>query len=140
EASTGRLDEALGKLRASLALVEDLRDDVASLDLRASYLASIRERYELQVDLLTQLHARDAAGGYAALAFEAAEQARARSLLDSLADVHAEIRQGVDPRLLEREGSLRQELNAKAARLMRLPQTAREEASALEKNIDALRL
>jgi CHAT domain-containing protein/tetratricopeptide (TPR) repeat protein len=138
QADGGQLEGALSKVRASLALVEDLRVDVASLDLRASYLASIRERQELEIELLTRLDARDAAAGYDRLAFEAAERARARSLLDSLAEARAQIREGVDPALVAREASLRQELNAKARRLMSLSQG--DKAAALEKEIDELRL
>ena len=53
--------------------------------------------------------------GLAAAALEASERARARSLLETLGEARANIRQGVDPALLERERHLPQQLSAKAA-------------------------
>jgi CHAT domain-containing protein/tetratricopeptide (TPR) repeat protein len=136
----GRLDDAVEEVRASLALVEDLRADVASLELRASYMASIRDRHELEIDLHTRRHALDATQGHDARAFEAAEAARARSLLDALAGVRAGIHEGVDPALLAREVAVRQQLNAIAGRLARLTRAEREAAPELERAVDALRL
>jgi len=55
-----------------------------------------------------------------AVALSASERARARSLLDSLSEAQVDIRQGVDEDLLERERKIRQMLDAKAARQVRL--------------------
>ena len=49
------------------------------------------------------------------MALEVSERARARSLLELLTESRADLRQGVDSSLLERERSLQQLLNAKAA-------------------------
>ena len=46
-------------------------------------------------------------------AFQASERARARSLLATLTEARADIRQGVDPTILERERTLQQRLNAR---------------------------
>jgi CHAT domain-containing protein len=48
-------------------------------------------------------------------ALQASEQSRARSLLELLAESRADIYQGVEPGLLQKERSLQQQLNAKAA-------------------------
>ena len=67
------------------------------------------------------------------------ERSRARSLLETLAEARADIRQGVAPELLERERSLQQQINAKAERLTRLlggKHTA-EQASAAQKELDS---
>jgi CHAT domain-containing protein len=140
EESRGALEAALAKVQASLALAEELRAAVASLDLRASYVASIRERQELEIDLLTKLHAREPDRGYDALAFDASERARARSLLDALAEARAGIHEGVDPALLARETSLGEQLNARAGRLARMPKVDREgpQGLTLEKEVDDL--
>src|SRR5262249_14563456 len=50
-----------------------------------------------------------------AVALAVSERARARSLMELLTEARADIRQGVDSSLLERERSLQQRLNAKAA-------------------------
>ena len=76
---------------------------MASLGLRASYVASIRDTRELEIDLLMQLNARNPGGKDAARAFDASEQARARSFLDGLAQARADITEGAAPELLERE-------------------------------------
>lgn len=130
EVALGNLDVGLQRVVRSLELVEDLRTAVASLDLRASLLASVRDRHELQIDLLMQLGGRrdnDSSG--AVMAFEASERTRARSFLDALTQARAGIREGVAPALLEREASTRRALNAAAQRLTRVqsdPAHARE--------------
>ncbi|MFB8790533.1 MAG: CHAT domain-containing protein [Potamolinea sp.] len=59
-----------------------------------------------------QLHKTNPSLGYNAKALQASESARARSLLEILTEARADIRQGVDPKLLQQERSLQQQLNA----------------------------
>jgi CHAT domain-containing protein len=59
-----------------------------------------------------QLHQQNPSQGYDAIAFHTSERARARSLLELLTEANANIRQGVDPKLLEQERTLQQQLNA----------------------------
>src|SRR5262249_29157105 len=81
--------------------------------------ASTQKEYEFYIDLLFDLHKLHPSDGFDALAFQASERARARSLLELLAEGHAEIREGVDSALLERERTLQQRLNATAERFVR---------------------
>lgn len=67
--------------------------------------------YEFYVDLLMQLHKQQPSQGYDALALQASERARARSLLELLAEANADIRQGVEPKLLAQERNLQQQLD-----------------------------
>ena len=137
ERRRGNLAEARARTEASLGLVESLRTKVASMDLRASYFASIHQRYEFYIDLLMSMHGVQPGAGFDALALEASERARARSLLEALAEVQARLRQGVDPSLLERERQLQQSLNNMAKRHMRLDgQQDSEEANALAREIE----
>jgi CHAT domain-containing protein len=106
----GRLDEARRSLLAALELVESERSTVGSDAQRASFLASRQKNYEMLVDTLMRL-------GSGGEAFEVAERARARSLLDSLRERGAGIREGVDAALLAREAELRAGLNARARHL-----------------------
>jgi CHAT domain-containing protein/tetratricopeptide (TPR) repeat protein len=136
-----RLEPALANVRAALDLVEVLRSEVVSLDLRASYLASIRAARELEIDIVMSLHERMPDGKYNELAFEASERARARSFLDGLAQVRAGITEGVAPELLEHERSLRRALNAKAQQLANVQGNggkAAAEAAALLREIEAI--
>ena len=140
QAADGQIESALANVQASLHLVETLRGEVASLDLRASYVASIRDTRELEIDLLMQLNARNPGGKDAARAFDASEQARARSFLDGLAQARAEITEGAAPELLEREKALRRALNAKALQLTQVQNDNVKgvQAATLLREIDAI--
>lgn len=124
----------------ALALINTLRTKVASRDLRASYFASLQDIYKLHIDLLMRLHRRQPDAGFDVAAFKTYEQARARSLIDMLAEASADIRQGADPALLARERSLRQMLNAEAERQMRLfgGQHTDQAADAVRRRIEEL--
>lgn len=141
ERNGGNLDKARARVDESLKIIESLRTNVSSHDLRASYFASVRQQHEFYVDLLMRLHRERPSEGFDAAAFEASERARARSLLETLAAARVGDRRRADPALLEREGSLRKELNERAERRMRLPAgggQALAEAAALGKEIDEL--
>jgi CHAT domain-containing protein/Tfp pilus assembly protein PilF len=116
-------EAALGPLDAALDIVESLRLRMAGDRLRSSYFGSLRDAYDLSVEALMRLHRRQPEAGFAARAFEMAERARARSLLDLLREARVELQHGADPRLLEEERRLRIALNAKAERQARLLET-----------------
>lgn len=118
--ASSQLTEARSHVERALRIVESLRTKVTSQGLRASYTASVQQYYELAIDLLMRLHAAQPTVGYAALALEMSERARARGLLELLAEAGADIRQGVDPRLLERLRVVQSELSAAAERRTRL--------------------
>lgn len=118
-ARTSRRKNELGPARdyveRALSIAESLRTEVASRELRTSYFASIYRYHELYIDVLMRLDQRRPRGRFAALAFRASERARARSLLDSLAEAEVDLRSGVAPELLERERSLKRQLDERAA-------------------------
>jgi CHAT domain-containing protein len=120
KADRGQLEEARTNLEDALAIIENLRTRIAGQDLRASYFASIEQFFESYINVLMRLHNQNPTKGYDSLALQAAERARARSLLESLIEAHANIREGVAPALLERERSLQQKLDATAERQARL--------------------
>jgi CHAT domain-containing protein/Tfp pilus assembly protein PilF len=114
ERDRGNLSEARNRMDAALILVESLRRKVTSQDLRASYFATVRQHYELYIDILMKSQKQDARAGFETAAFDISERARARSLLESLTEAHSDIRQGVEPALLDQERDLEQAINAKA--------------------------
>lgn len=116
----GDLNTARERIEAALEIAESLRSNVASQELRASFFASVQKFYDLYVQILMKMHERNRSGSFDAMALQASERARARSLLDILTEAGANIRQGADPTLLEREQTLRQQLNAKASRQTQL--------------------
>jgi CHAT domain-containing protein len=111
----GDLAGARGAIEEALARIESLHARVAGDRLRASHLAAQREAFELAVDVLQQLDRRDPSAGLAARAFETAERARARGMLDFLGQARVDLREG-DPALAREEERLRLELNARSAR------------------------
>jgi CHAT domain-containing protein len=140
ESDLGNLARAQANTEAALSIINTLRTKVASRYLRASYFASVQDLYKLHIDLLMRLHHRQPEAGFNVAAWKAYEQARARSLIDMLAEASADIREGVDPGLLARERSLQQTLNAEAERQMRLfgGQHTEESAVAMRRKIEEL--
>jgi len=116
----GRLREALDHLEAAIKIVESERNQISNPNLRATYLGSKQRFYELSIAILMDLHRREPAGGWDARALRASEQARARGLLDLLAEIRTDLRKGVDPKLLEKEAELRAEINARDLRRQEL--------------------
>ncbi|MDJ0554507.1 MAG: CHAT domain-containing protein, partial [Microcoleaceae cyanobacterium MO_207.B10] len=108
----GHLTESLTFIEKSLEIIEDLRTKVASTKLRASYFATVQDRYEFYIDLLMQLHQQNPNQGFDAKAFHASERSRARTLLELLNEARVNIRQGIDPQLATAEKDLQQKLNA----------------------------
>jgi CHAT domain-containing protein/Tfp pilus assembly protein PilF len=115
ERDLGNLTEARSDAEGALRTLDSLRAEFGSEQARALFLASADEPYAFYVDLLMRMHAANPSEGYDRLALEASERARARSLLDLLSESRADLREGVDPALLERERDSRQRLNARAA-------------------------
>jgi CHAT domain-containing protein len=138
--AAGRLDSARQGIEKALTIVESLRSQVVSQELRASYFASVHSYYEFYIELLMRMHQQQPTSGYQAMALQVSERARARSLLELLNEASVDIRKGVAPPLLERELNLRQLLNQKAERQIRLltsPHT-KEHAGEVFKEIAAL--
>jgi CHAT domain-containing protein len=140
QSKLGNNKQGRTQIEAALAILESTRSKVVSRQLRSSFLASKQNFYELYIDVLMQMHREQSTAGYDAAALQASERARARGLLETLSEASADIRQGVEPVLLERERSSQQQLNAKAERLTRLltgKHTEEQETSA-RKDVEAL--
>jgi CHAT domain-containing protein len=116
ERKRGRLDDACQHITEALRLRETVRARSGSLQLRASYRASVEKTYEFYIDLLMQQHAANPLGGYDADALSAHERGQARSLVEKLNEARVDIRRGVEASLLEKERDLTRVLNAKAQR------------------------
>ncbi|EDZ91624.1 conserved hypothetical protein [Limnospira maxima CS-328] len=110
--SQGELTEALVNMEKAINLTEELRSLAPPGELRQTFFSTVQDRYQLYIELLMELHQQNPQKGYDALAFHASERSRARSLLELLAEAGANIREGVDPQLLQQEQSLIQQHNA----------------------------
>jgi len=136
ERSRGNLLGARTYIEECLKLAESLRSDLLSPASRASLLATVQSSYQLYTDVLMRQHRADPTRGFDALAIEVSERQRARSLLDLLTEAHADLRQGVDPTLVERERTLAKQLNDKAQQLAQA--TRPEQAATLKQEVSQL--
>lgn len=138
ERERGNLITARKHIEEALSKIEAVRGQVDT-QLRASYLGVEHNAYQFCIDLLMRMHRLNPLDGNDVTALRISEQAHARSLLDMLSEARANIRQGVDPLLLDRELALSQQINAKAERLTQaLGQNAQERAAGLNKEISGL--
>ena len=139
ERKRGRLDDACQHIIESLGLRETVRARSGSLQLRASYRASVEKAYEFYIDLLMQRHAANPLRGYDAEALSAHERGQARSLVEQLNEARVDIRRGVDAGLLEKERDLTRVLNAKAQRELQVrARKDNNELAMLQREISAL--
>jgi len=140
EFDRGNFAEAHKLIERAIDTVESVRTNLKSQQLRVSFLASMRKYYELDIDALMQMHRQKPDGGFAAAALQVSEKGRARSLLELLREARAEIRQGVEPQLIEHERTLRRTIADKAEQQIRMlsKQHTDEQAQAVAKEIEAL--
>lgn len=123
----GDLQTARRQVADAVAEVEQLRAAVASLDLRATYLASHADLLDLQVEILLRSHLAAPDAGHDRAAFEAAERARGRRILDALGDATLPRADTNPMRVRERE--LERAVNVAALKLER---ASRQDAGTFE--------
>jgi len=118
ERDRGNLNEALLSMEASLKIIESLRGSVSSQELRASFLAERHDYFEFYTDLLMRLHQREPTKGHDIAALYSSERARARSLLELLAEARIDLQQGIAPELRQRERDTHSRITANQRRLI----------------------
>jgi CHAT domain-containing protein/Flp pilus assembly protein TadD len=133
----GDVVAARKQIESAIDVIESLRTKVTSQDLRASYFASVRQLYELYIDLLMEQNNNNPHQGFDVQAFEASERGRARSLLEMLTAARVGVRDKVEPQLLEREQVLRAELSEKEQQLGAVSKT-KDASSELAGEVDEL--
>jgi len=117
ENDRGNLAASQAAIRSAIAIVESHRMKVINPELRLSYFEGAQHYYDFYLELLMRLHRQHPNEGYDGRALEVSERARARSLLETLKEANADIRQGVDAALLDREREIKRRLNAIAAQM-----------------------
>lgn len=137
----GHQQNALQEVKLAIERIESLRTRVLQPDLRAHFLASVRQAYELRIDLEMDLHAINPVAGHARRALELSEQAHARVLLDLVREGQGPVHlpSGEDEPVQEHYLAMQRRLDAKAHRQLRLlrgPHDAAE-AQQLELEINA---
>ncbi|HEU4713997.1 MAG TPA: CHAT domain-containing tetratricopeptide repeat protein [Pyrinomonadaceae bacterium] len=140
ERDRGNFLEARKRVEAALATIESLRLKVGSPHLRSTLVASAQRYREFYIALLMRMHEQHPSDHFDVAAFQASETGRARSLLELLAEANAEIREGVDTSLLQRERTLHDTISDVADRRDRLFKSRHttEEATAITRELAAL--
>ena len=120
ERKAGNPRRALELLNQGVEILERVRAQVVEEELRTSFLASRQDIYELRTDTLMVLHRAHPGQGWDARALGANEQARARGLLDILAEAGADVRKEAPKDLVERERRLLGEIGTLDRRRLEL--------------------
>jgi CHAT domain-containing protein/Tfp pilus assembly protein PilF len=138
ERDRGRLAEAVRHAESCIRLTEQLREAVTNPELRGSFQAAEEDKYGLLIDLLMRLHEREPSASHDAAALQVSERARGRLLLEALIEARADVRQGVDPELLEAERSAQMRLHDAAAALSRVlaREASAEQVAAARRALD----
>lgn len=141
EMRQGNYDDAEKYLKESIDNTEEIRRDLTSRVFAAAFSASVQDRYEAYVDCLMRKHESKPSGDLAVLAFQASEQAKARSLAELLRDTKTNVSEGADPRLAEQEKTLRQSIRAKVDQTITLlaKDYRKEDLDRLETSLTSLR-
>jgi CHAT domain-containing protein/tetratricopeptide (TPR) repeat protein len=120
ERSRRQLDKARESIEGAIGLVDSMRPEVGGEELRALFAATKQPYYDFYIDLLMTEDARDPKAGHAAEALLESEHARARSLLETLAEAHLNLDADAPPELRARKAEIERQLDAKELQRQRL--------------------
>lgn len=129
ERATGDLASASERMEEVLERLEDVRRSAVDPDLRSTYLASRFDLFDFAIDTLMALHAQEPSRGHDRRAFDLAERARARSLLDLLVENREAIWGDADPNLIARELQLTDRINQLESKRIEAAASGQEEAA-----------
>jgi CHAT domain-containing protein len=106
-------EKAIENYRDAIATIETLRQgSIRADEARTTFLATTKDVFDEAASALAEMAVLNSSAGaplsgnaldYAAEAFKVSEEARARSLLDLLAETNSQITEGVPPELLKRK-------------------------------------
>lgn len=118
-AAQGKKQEALETVDQALASFESLRESIANNELRATFSGSLRDAYDLKIELLMERHAeRNEDPGALLAALDTSERARAWGLVELLRRAEVEASTVVsDPRVSRQLQSARRRFRSAADRL-----------------------
>jgi CHAT domain-containing protein/Tfp pilus assembly protein PilF len=106
----GHLELARQRIEPILGELEKARSRFVRDQTRILFFATLRDYYELYIGLLVDLAERHPGGHYLELALQASEGARARALLDLLAEGRIDVRSGESSALQEKASALDRDL------------------------------
>lgn len=138
----GDFEAAQFKTEQAINYAETLRKNLQNTDLRDSFSTNLQGFYSFYIEILMQRHKLAPDKNFAVLAFEANERAKARGLLNLLAESNADIRQGVDVKLLEKETELKNLLSVRIENLTKAlsGKPTEEQTVKLKREIEQIRV
>lgn len=113
ERAKGNLPKAIENVENGLALIEQIRGELISPDLRVVFFSTVQQFYELYTELIVARSEKSKDGADVALALEISERARTRSLVELLQEARIDFKQGVDRKSVEQAQDLQSRINAK---------------------------
>jgi CHAT domain-containing protein len=143
-------EDALAAYREALTTIETIREGSLHADeSRTTFLATTKDVYDEASSALAEMALLNSSAGaalsgkaldYAAESFKVTEEGRARSLLDMLGEVNAQITEGVPAELLKRkeENLDRQQQIAEQLTGISLAGDQKEKPAQLEEQLDKL--
>lgn len=133
------LASARDHIEEAISIVEALRYKMTGHQLRQTYFAGKQDLYALAVDVRMRLYDLSHSEADMEAALSAHERARARNLLDLLAEARADINRGMSPEQAEKSRRLDREINTMAQSVLRLRNSQRaEDAAAVEVRLGKL--
>lgn len=138
ERSQGNLEQSHKRIKDAITLIEDLRKSYTNTDEQSAYFADMQQYYKFNIDLLMELHKKNPAQGYDAIALYTSERSRARGLVELLKQAKANLCKGIDPSLMEVEERLvakRDEAETLLSQYLNQPQQPAELIKATQNEI-----
>lgn len=139
QSQIGDLIEAQANIEEGIRLMEDFRVYAATNEMRDLYSANSHRYFGFYIELLMRHHALEPNKSFDVLALQASERSRARGLLNLLAESNIDIREGVDPKLLERENESKKLLTSRIKQLTEADKSKPEQIEMLKRAVEAAR-
>lgn len=141
EKKIGKLEESQKYYEEGLKLIESFRSIINSNELRESFSTTIYDNYSFYAELLMQRHTQEPNKDFAKQAWLASERGRARGLLNLLNESNANIYEGVEKDLLEKERGTYNLLNARLENLTKILRGKNnpKQIEVLRQEIDAIK-
>ncbi|MBU7584291.1 MAG: tetratricopeptide repeat protein [Nostoc sp. TH1S01] len=124
-----QLSAALTEIDKAIKIIENIRKEVDSEDLRTSFFATVQDYYQLKINILMELHKQDPSKEYDGQALQTSESSRARVLVELLTQANIDIRKNISPELADEERRLQWLREAREKRLSELASQSQPSAN-----------
>jgi len=112
--------EALTYYMESINTLETIRDQISSEELRSGFLGKKMDIYDVTLEQFNKLWHKTNDREYETKSFEYAERAKAKTLLEILAESNANIRQHINPVLLKQMEQVNRDISSLIAELQKI--------------------